>query len=69
MRRKISAGVDGGLSGGSSVRRPRSEVPHRLQRNLINLKKYEIKDEVTYPPSQDDAILTDSINVLTISSQ
>ena len=28
MRRKISAHVDGGMSGGSSVRRPGSEDPH-----------------------------------------
>ena len=28
MRRQISAGVDGGLSGGSSVRRPGSKDPH-----------------------------------------
>ena len=34
VRRKISAGVDGGLNGGSSVRRPRSEDPHRRQRKF-----------------------------------
>ena len=28
LRRKISASVDGGLKGGSSVRRPGSEGPH-----------------------------------------
>ena len=32
---KISAGVDGGLSGGSSLSRPRSEDPHRHQRKLL----------------------------------
>jgi hypothetical protein len=30
---KISAHVDGGPSGGSSMRRPRSEDPHRRERN------------------------------------
>ena len=33
VRWKKSAGVDGGLSGGSIVRRPGSEDPHRHQRN------------------------------------
>ena len=32
MCRKISAHVDGGLSGGSRVRRPGSEDPHRRER-------------------------------------
>ena len=32
MRRKISAHVDGGLSGGSRVRGPGSEDPHRHER-------------------------------------
>ena len=32
--RKISAGVDGGLSGGSIVRRPGSEDPHQRQRKF-----------------------------------
>ena len=32
--RKTSAGVDGGMSGGSSVRRPVSEDPHQCQRNF-----------------------------------
>ena len=31
------AGVDGGLSGGSSMRRPGSEDPHRHQRNFYYL--------------------------------
>ena len=31
---KISANVNGGPSGGSSIRRPMSEDPHRRQRNL-----------------------------------
>ena len=34
MRRKISAHVDGGPSGGSSVRRPGSEDPHRRERKF-----------------------------------
>ena len=34
MRQKISAHVDGGLSGGSRVRRPRSEDPHRRERKF-----------------------------------
>ena len=34
MRRKISALVDGGLSGGSRVRRPWSEDPHRRERKF-----------------------------------
>ena len=34
---KISAAVDGGLSGGSSVHRPGSDDPHRHQRNLRTL--------------------------------
>ena len=29
MRQKNSAGIDGGLSGGPSVRKPGSEDPHR----------------------------------------
>ena len=29
FRRKMSASIDGGLSGGSSMRRPGSEEPHR----------------------------------------
>ena len=33
--RKISASVDGGLSGGSRVGRPGSEDPHRRQRKLF----------------------------------
>ena len=33
--RKISAHIDGGLSGGSSVRRPGSNDPHRRQRNFV----------------------------------
>ena len=33
---KISAGVDGGLSGGSSVRRPVSKDPHRHQRKFFS---------------------------------
>ena len=35
MRRKISAHVDGGLSGGSRVRRPGSEDPHRRERKFV----------------------------------
>ena len=34
MRRKISAHVNGGLSGGSWVRRPGSEDPHRRERKF-----------------------------------
>ena len=34
VHRKISTGVDGGLSGGSSVHRPGSEDPHRRQRKF-----------------------------------
>ena len=34
MCRKISAHVDGGLSGGSRVRRPGSEDPHRREQKL-----------------------------------
>ena len=37
VRRKISASVDGGPSGGSRVRRPGSEDPHRRQRNFFFL--------------------------------
>ena len=33
----ISAGVDGGLSGGSGMHRPGSEDPHRRQRNFYYL--------------------------------
>ena len=40
---KISAHVDGGLSGGSRVRRPRSEDPYRRERkfsgNMVNHRK------------------------------
>ena len=36
--KKLSVGVNGGLSGGSSVRRPGSEDPHRSQRKLLSLK-------------------------------
>ena len=36
MCRKISAHVDGGLSGGSRVRRPGSEDPHRRERKFFN---------------------------------
>ena len=38
MRQKISAHVDGGLSGGSSVRRPGSEDPHPRERKFSILK-------------------------------
>ena len=41
----ISAGVNGGLSGGSSVRRPGSQDPHRRQRNFL-LKTN--KDDMIY---------------------
>ena len=34
MRQKISAQVNGGLSGGSRVRRPESEDPHWCTRKL-----------------------------------
>jgi hypothetical protein len=37
VRRKISAYVDGGLSGGSRVRRPGSEDPRRRERKLRNV--------------------------------
>ena len=40
MRRKISAGVDGGPSGGSRVRRPGSKDPHRRQRKLKQFSTY-----------------------------
>ena len=33
---KIFAGVDGGLSGGASVRRPGSEDPHQRQQKFIS---------------------------------
>ena len=36
MRWKISAGVDGGLSRGSRVRRPWSEDPHKRQPKFFN---------------------------------
>ena len=36
VRQQNSAGFNGGLSAGSSMRRPRSEDPHRHQRNLVN---------------------------------
>ena len=36
MQRKISAGVDGGLSGESSVRRPGSKDPHQRQRKKLD---------------------------------
>ena len=42
MCRKISAHVDGGLSGGSRVRRPGSEDPHRRERiffDNVSVKK------------------------------
>ena len=39
---KISASVDGGLSGGSSVRRPGSEGPHRRQRKFIYLFQVQL---------------------------
>ena len=35
MRRKISDSVDGGPSGGSRVRRPGSEDPHRRKRKFV----------------------------------
>ena len=35
MRRKISAHVDGGLSGGSRVRRAGSEDPHWREQNFF----------------------------------
>ena len=35
MRQQISAGVNGGMSGGSSMHRPGSEDPHRRQRKFI----------------------------------
>ena len=41
VHRKISVGVDGGLSGGSSVRRSGSEDNHRRQREF--LLQYETK--------------------------
>ena len=41
MCAKNSAGVDGGPSGGASVRRPVSGDPHRRQRNyIIKLKTF-----------------------------
>jgi hypothetical protein len=35
MHRKNLVGVNGGLSGGSSVRQPRSEDPHQCQQDLF----------------------------------
>ena len=43
MRREISASVDGGLSGGSSVRRPGSEDPHRRQRKFKNISNHSCR--------------------------
>ena len=40
VRRKNSAGFDGGLSGGVSVRRPVSEDPHRRQRIFCGYVKW-----------------------------
>jgi hypothetical protein len=37
MRQKISAHVDGGLSGGSRARRPGSEDPYRRERKFFIL--------------------------------
>ena len=34
---KISPSIDGGLSGGSRVCRPRSEDPHRRERKFMNI--------------------------------
>ena len=42
VHRKMSTGVDGGLSGGSSVRRPGSEDPHRRQRKLLGLMTFNV---------------------------
>ena len=39
---KLSAHVNGGLSGGSRVRRPRSKDPHRRKRNFFSSKKIPI---------------------------
>ena len=36
MHQKISAHIDGGLSGGSRVRRPLSEDPHRRERKVYD---------------------------------
>ena len=51
VRQQISAGVDGGLSGGSSVRRPGSELnltySFQTKKNIDPLKYYvKIDDKV-----------------------
>jgi hypothetical protein len=53
VRRKISAHVDGGLSGGSRVRRPGSEDPHRRERNSIMTQIGQIRQH----NPQDDQLL------------
>ena len=45
MRRKISATVDGGLSGGSFVRRPGSEDPISASGNFSHLINYLWSDQ------------------------
>ena len=38
LRRKMSVHVNGGMSGGSSMRRSRSEVPHWRERKVLRVK-------------------------------
>ena len=42
VRRKISAHIDGGPSRGSSMRRPRSEDPHRRERKFLDISSPSI---------------------------
>ena len=46
MCRKISAHVDGGLSGGSRVRRPWSEDPHRRERKFDSVVLLQGKEQM-----------------------
>ena len=49
MCRKISAHVDGRLSGGSRVRRPGSEDPHRREqkfRNIFSIKPLSVSEDL-----------------------
>ena len=48
MRRQISASVDGGPSGGSSVRKPGSEDPHRRQRKFTEVINKIEKSNLNY---------------------
>ena len=46
MRRQIAVGVDGGLSGWSSVCRPRSEEPHLGQRKFLFVLEHNRKRKI-----------------------